>query len=83
MMTIPDAAFADMFERLGHTLHEYDGLAEALYGRELAKTKEAAPMKERPLFQSGVVMSSATGHWGVVDRTRGFRTVLSKPANRS
>lgn len=55
-MNIPDAAFDAMFDRLGHTLNEYDGLAEALYAHEQAK-KKTAPARERPSFTFSVRMT--------------------------
>lgn len=58
-MTIPADALADLHDRFGHVLSEYDGLADALYAYEQDK-KKAAPMKERPRFAFGVKMSLAT-----------------------
>lgn len=81
MTAIPAAEFDKLIERFGHAIYEYDGFAEALYERELDKKKEAAPVMERPLFTSGVVMSSATGSWGEIDRTKGVRALYKPPAN--
>lgn len=72
-MTIPADALADLHDRFGHVLSEYDGLADALYAYEQDK-KKAAPMKERPRFAFGVLMSLPTRrvvqpvHLGIVRR---------------
>lgn len=77
MMSVPAADLDEMFERLGHALYEYDGLAEALYAHERETTK-AAPMKERPRFVFGVKMSLASR--SVVQPVR-LGIVLRKAAN--
>lgn len=79
-MTIPYAAFDAMFDKLGHTLHEYDGLAEALYKHELAKTSKAAPIKERPRFAFGFRTSLQPRS---VVQPVSLGIVLRKPANGS
>lgn len=80
MMMIPDAALADLHARFGHALQEYDGLAEAIYAHEQSETWKAALGSERPLFRSGVMMSSPTRSWGAVDRFE-FGVLFRKPAN--
>lgn len=76
-MTIPLDVRADLHERYGHALAEYDGLTEALFDHELSKTKKAAPSKERPRFFS-VRMSLPPR--SVVERAC-VGVVLRKPAN--
>lgn len=80
MITIPHAALADLHERFGHLLSEYDGLAEAIYEHDLVKTTKAAPVKERPQMFPGVRMSLPAGR--VVQPVR-VGVVLRKPANRA
>ena len=79
MMTIPDVALANLHDRYGHVLSEYEGLAEALYDHEQDK-KKAAPAKERLRVLSGFRMSLSTR--SVVQRAD-VGIVLQRPANRA
>jgi hypothetical protein len=79
MSTIPAAAFDDMFKRFGHTLYEYDGLAEALYAHE-QETKKAAPVKERPRVAFGFRMSLPPRR---VVQPVAVGALFRKPANRA
>lgn len=79
-MTIPDDALAELHDRFGHTLAEYDGLAEALYEQEFVKTTKAAPIEVRPRILPGVRMFLPTR--GEVYAV-GAGLVLQPPANGS
>ncbi len=80
MMTIPSDIYDDLHARFGHTLAEYDGLAEALYEHEQRKTTKAAPVRERPRFVFGIRTSLPPRR--VVQPAR-VGVVLRKPANGS
>ena len=80
MTKIPDTALAKLHVRFGHVLSEYDGLAEALYEQELAKTTKAAPVEVRLRILPGVWMSLPTR--GEVYPV-GVGIVLQAPANSS
>ena len=78
MMTIPADALADLHDRFGHVLSEYDGLAEALYEHEQLKTTKADPEPERPRFPFGYRTSLSPRR--VVEPVR-LGVVLGQPAN--
>lgn len=80
-MTIPDAALADLHDRFGHALAEYDGLSEALYEHEQRKKTKAAPVRERPRFVFGIRTSLPARR--VVKPVRVGGVILGKPANGS